>query len=43
MTKKNISHQKENEDLKKRYLENHTIENDGKFMTTNQGLRINDD
>ena len=31
------------EDKKSKDLQSNTIDNDGQFMTTNQGLRINDD
>lgn len=34
---------KSDQDLKSDDLQKHTIDNEGQFMTTNQGLRINDD
>ncbi len=43
MATNNNSASKANEDAKRKDLQKNTVENDGKFMTTNQGLRINDD
>lgn len=42
MKKKN-SESNSNQDPKSADLQKNTVDNDGKFMTTNQGLRINDD
>src|SRR5690554_6367458 len=43
MSEKEKSHSKNQADAKKEYLERHTVNDDGTKLTTNQGVKVNDD
>src|SRR5690554_1525443 len=43
MSEKEKSHQKDQSNAKKDYLERHTVNDDGTKLTTNQGVKVNDD
>jgi catalase len=43
MAEKEESKKKDQANAKKDYLERHTASDDGKFLTTNQGVKVNDD
>src|SRR5690554_1075272 len=43
MSEKEKSHQKDQSNAKKDYLERHNVNDDGTKLTTNQGVKVNDD